>query len=247
MIRRPPRSTRTDTLFPSTTLFRSEGALSIDQWRHVEELSRTLTSAQARWISGYFAGLDVGIARTFPSDATIVPVAAETVRAGRTLTILYGTETGNATEVAKSLAETARSQGLSLELFDMASYKPRRLKDEQDVLIVVSTYGEGDPPQPAIGFFEFVEGDRAPKLGGLRFAVLALGDSTYEFYCEAGKRLDKRLEELGATRLSHRVDCAITYDAAADAWTKSVVELLFPEKPARRAAPPPSVFPSARS
>src|SRR3546814_19428254 len=106
----------------------------------------------------------------------------------------------------------------------MASYKPRRLKDAQDVLIVVSTYVEGDPPQPAIGFFEFVEGDRAPKLGGLRFAVLALGDSTYEFYCEAGKRLDKRLEELGATRLSDRVDCDIAYDDAADAWKKSGVE-----------------------
>src|SRR3546814_1431869 len=69
------------------------------------------------------------------------------------------------------------------------------------MLIVVSTYGEGDPPQPATGFFEFIEGRKAPKLDGKRFAVLALGDSTYEFYCEAGKRLDRRFEKLGAERL----------------------------------------------
>ncbi|MGL1133879.1 flavodoxin domain-containing protein, partial [Vibrio parahaemolyticus] len=80
----------------------------------------------------------------------------------------------------------------------MADYKVRQLVHEEDLLIVVSTYGEGDPPQPAAGFFEFVEGRKAPKLPGLRFAVLALGDSTYEHYCQAGKRLDRRLEELGA-------------------------------------------------
>src|SRR3546814_3019217 len=72
------------------------------------------------------------------------------------------------------------------------------------MLIVVSTYGEGDPPQPATGFFEFIEGRKAPKLDGKRFAVLALGDSTYEFYCEAGKRLDRRFEKLGAERRAAR-------------------------------------------
>ena len=83
----------------------------------------------------------------------------------------------------------------------MGDYKVRQLKDEQDLLFIVSTYGEGDPPQPAVGFFEFLEGPRAPKLDGVRYSVLALGNSTYEKYCEAGKRIDRRLEELGATRI----------------------------------------------
>ena len=225
----------------------ADGALTVEQWQHVEELSRSLTSTQARWISGYFAGLDAGIARAITGEAPLAPVAPGSAPAGRALTILYGTETGNAREVAGALADAARAQGLAPETFDMASYKPRRLKDEQDVLIVVSTYGEGDPPQPAAGFFEFIEGDRAPKLDGLRFAVLSLGDSTYEFYCEAGKRLDRRLEELGATRLSDRVDCDIDYEDPADGWKTAVVERLSADKPASlvAAAPATSVFPTA--
>src|SRR3546814_19471206 len=94
------------------------------------------------------------------------------------------------------------------------------------MLIVVSTYGEGDPPQPATGFFEFIEGRKAPKLDGKRFAVLALGDSTYEFYCEAGKRLDRRFEKLGAERLAPRVDCDIAYEEAAESWIGAIVEQL---------------------
>jgi len=161
--------------------------------------------------------------------------------AARTLTILYGTETGNAAELAKALAASAKESGLAAEAVDMANYKTRRLGEEQDLLVIVSTYGEGDPPQPSVGFFEFLEGRRAPRLESLRFSVLALGDSTYEFYCEAGKRIDRRLEELGGQRLSERVDCDIDYDDAAAAWSGSVLAQLVADREQAAATVPASV------
>ncbi|GAA4757029.1 assimilatory sulfite reductase (NADPH) flavoprotein subunit [Sphingomonas daechungensis] len=198
-----------------------EGALSLEQWQLVENLAQSLTPSQARWISGYFAGLDAGLLRS--GDGEIEPLV---VPQGRTLTILYGTETGNSRDLAKALAASATERGLTPKVSDLSDYKVRQLKDEQDVLFIVSTYGEGDPPQPSVAFFEFLEGPRAPKLEGVRFSVLALGDSTYEKYCEAGKRIDSRFEELGASRLSPRVDCDIDFDEPAAAWSSSVVELL---------------------
>lgn len=216
-----------------------EGALSLDQWQHVEALARSLTPVQARWISGYFAGLDAGLVRGGAADAP--PAAAPR---GRTLTILYGTETGNSRELARALGEAAAARGLSPQVADMADYKVRQLKDAEDLLVVVSTYGEGDPPQPSVGFFEFLEGRRAPRLEGVRFSVLALGDSTYEKYCEAGKRVDRRLEELGATRLHERVDCDVDYEEPAAAWSAAVVERLAAAAPAAGPAAVP-VFAAA--
>lgn len=218
-----------------------EGALSIEQWQLVEGLAKTLTPEQARWISGYFAGLDAGLLRA--GGGQISPVQAPQ---GRTLTILYGTETGNSRDLAKALAAAAAERGLTPKLSDLSDYKVRSLKDEQDLLFVVSTYGEGDPPQPSVGFFEFLEGPRAPKLEGVRFSVLALGDSTYEKYCEAGKRIDARLEELGATRLSPRVDCDIDYDDPAAAWSLALVDLLAADL-AASAAPSVAATPRAAS
>ncbi len=130
----------------------------------------------------------------------------------------------------------------------MGEYKARSLKEEQDVLIIASTYGEGDPPQPAKAFFEFVEGRKAPSLAGLRFAVLALGNSTYEKFCEAGKRLDRRFEELGAARLLPRVDCDVDYDDPAGAWIAAALALLAKdrgESAARAAAPAAKTKPAA--
>ena len=198
-----------------------EGALGLEQWQHVDALAGSLTSSQARWLSGYFAGLDAGLLRGGGSAQALV-----TEPQGRTLTILYGTETGNSRDLAKVLASSASERGLAANMSDMSDYKVRQLQDEQDILFIVSTYGEGDPPQPAVGFFEFLEGPRAPRLGGVRYSVLALGDSTYEKYCEAGKRIDRRLEELGAERFAERVDCDIDYDEPAAAWSEAIVDLL---------------------
>ncbi len=220
-----------------------ESPLAPDQWNRLQELSQTLTEPQARWISGYFAGFTAAIARGEGG----LSLAAPAQSAGRTVTILYGSETGNSTALAKSLEGALKAGGVNATAADMAKYKGRQLKDEQDVLIIVSTYGEGDPPQPSVGFFEFVEGPRAPKLEGVRFAVLALGDSTYEFYCEAGKRLDKRFEELGAERIADRVDCDVDYDDPAAAWSAAIVEKLKAEAEAAGASAPAaaSPFPAA--
>src|SRR4030095_11205963 len=106
-------------------------------------------------ISGYFAGLDAGLLRG--GDAAVALVAAPQ---GRTLTILYGTETGNSRDLAMALVASASERGLSPKLSDLADYKVRQLKDEQDVLFLVSTYGEGAPPQPSVAFFHFLEGPR---------------------------------------------------------------------------------------
>ena len=217
--------------------------LSSDQWERINDLAVSLQPAQALWLSGYFAGVgstargpggfdQVAVLERAKPEPPLAP-AIET----RTLTVLYGTETGNSRGLAKTVAEAAKQQGIVATISDMADYKTRKLKDEQDLLVITSTHGEGDPPQSAVAFFEFLEGRKAPKLPDLRFAVLALGDSTYEKYCEGGKRIDRRLEELGATRLAARVDCDVDFDEAAPAWIKAVVAKLAPQDFAPTLAP----------
>lgn len=209
------------------------------QWQQLDALAGDLTTDQALWVSGYFAGLGHALRRGTGDGAVAV---APPTPATRTLTVLFGSETGNGAALARTVADTARARGIAAGVADMADYKPRRLREEQDLVLVASTYGEGDPPQTAVGFFEFLEGRKAPKLAGLRFAVLALGDSTYERYCEAGKRLDRRLAELGAERLADRVDCDVDFEDAAAAWTGAVVARLAPTEAApvyATAAPTP--------
>jgi sulfite reductase (NADPH) flavoprotein alpha-component len=225
-------------LFPADTL-------SLEQRRQVEALTGSVTPEQARWISGYFAGLDAGLARL--AVAGTLPAGAVPGAGTRTLTVLHGGETGNSAELARDFAAAARGQGLAAELADMAGYKVRRLKEEQDLLVIVSTHGEGDPPQPALDFFEYVEGAKAPKLPDLRYAILALGDSTYERFCEAGRRLDRRLEALGASRLAPRVECDVDHDETAAQWSAEALALLAAQAGTGGEVPVPAApaFPAA--
>ncbi|HVI28733.1 assimilatory sulfite reductase (NADPH) flavoprotein subunit [Hansschlegelia sp.] len=215
--------------------------LTPDQWEHIQSLAKAISPEQALWLSGYFAGVRDAERREAgrPALAPNIPVGRPAAAASvdeRRLTILFGSETGNSRALAQALSGAAREAGRQPTVVDIADYKTRALRDEQDLLIVVSTYGEGDPPQGAADFFEFLDSRKAPKLPDLRFAVLALGDSTYERYCEAGKRLDRRLEELGATRIQPRVDCDVDYDEPAAAWTADIIAKIAKQSGANGAA-----------
>jgi sulfite reductase (NADPH) flavoprotein alpha-component len=232
-LREPASSRCIESKVAMTKIFPGP-ALSEDQWQQISSLATTLSPEQATWISGYFSGvsdsfrLRAGSTTAVAEKAPPASAAPAPAVASRTLTVLYASETGNSTALAKALAQDAKAQGVNASAISMGDYKVRGLKDEQDLVVITSTHGEGDPPQAGIGFFEFLESRKAPKLPQLRFAVLALGDSTYEKYCEAGKRIDRRLEELGAQRITDRVDCDVDYEEPSAAWHADMLRLLAP-------------------
>jgi sulfite reductase (NADPH) flavoprotein alpha-component len=210
---------------PSASAAIAPEILTSRQWNDLQALAASLSASQAVWVSGYLFALG-GVGRGAVLDERVPGRASAATAPIRTLTILYGSETGNSATLARALADRAGALGLPASAVDMAEYVPRRLKDANDVLVITSTHGDGDPPQPAASFFEFLEGPKAPRLSDVRYAVLALGDSSYEHFCEAGKRLDRRLEALGATRLHARVDCDVDFDAPSSAWTDAVLAAL---------------------
>jgi len=199
--------------------------LDAEQTQQLESLASTLSSLQAMWVRGYLAGLHA--AEATDTRAAVPVVNSETALK---LTILYGSQTGNSEGVARQLMDSVRARGIEAVLVDMADYKPRDLKKEQALLIVVSSQGEGDPPDSAQELYDFVQGKKAPKLDGLRYSVLSLGDSSYEQFCSIGRVFDERLAALGGQRVHDRVDCDLDYDDPAARWSVEVVEF-FAQSP----------------
>jgi sulfite reductase (NADPH) flavoprotein alpha-component len=173
-----------------------------------------LSAQQVAWVSGYLAGL----------GAAGAPVAEPEKVRTRGLTILYGSQTGNACSVADSLGEKARNRGLDARVVSMSQFEPRNLAKERRLLIVVSTQGEGEPPESALDLHDFLSTKRAPRLNDLRYAVLGLGDSSYEHFCRAAADFDQRLASLGAERLAQLQCCDVVYEADANAWSAKVLD-----------------------
>lgn len=195
----------------------------------VELLNRllpNLTEAQRIWLSGYLTALSgVSAAVTAGAAPTAAPSANIAVTA-KEVTVLFGSQTGNSHRLAKSMTKKLEEQGIQVTLSSMSDFKPNSLKKVQNLLILVSTHGEGDAPDNAISFYEFLHSKRAPQLEGLQYSVLALGDTSYEFYCQTGKDFDKRLEELGGKRITARIDCDVDFDEPAAEWMGNVLSSL---------------------
>jgi sulfite reductase (NADPH) flavoprotein alpha-component len=147
--------------------------------------------------------------------------------------VLYGSETGNSSKLAKQLGQQLKAAGVASEVIDLANYKARALEREQTAVFITSTHGDGTPPEPARRFFEQLNGPTAPKsLAQLRFAVLGLGDSSYEYFCRAAQTIDERLAELGAQCIVPRVDCDVDFEEPASAWIQSLMPLITPRESA---------------
>jgi sulfite reductase (NADPH) flavoprotein alpha-component len=153
------------------------------------------------------------------------------------LTILFGSQTGNCEKLAKRIAKEAGKHGFAPTAHDLAKYPTAQLASEKSLLIVTSTYGDGEPPDNARAFWDFLKSDAAPKLGSLRFSLCALGDSNYPKFCQFGKDIDARLEALGATRAHPRTDCDVDYEEPFAKWLSAAAIALAPS--AASAAPAP--------
>ncbi|PIC71023.1 sulfite reductase [NADPH] flavoprotein alpha-component [Sporosarcina sp. P17b] len=190
----------------------------------VELLNRLLPSisvTQQSWLSGYLTAVS---SASVPSGgvAVLERPAIEVPTAVKEITVLYGSQTGNGQGIAEQAAAKLKEQSFEVTIQSMNDFKPNNLKKIENLLLVVSTHGEGDPPDTALPFFEFLHGKRAPKLDHLHYSVLALGDSSYEFFCKTGADFDQKLSDLGAVQLAPRVDCDLDYDEPAAQWLAAV-------------------------
>ena len=190
--------------------------LSDEQQRQLNQVLSTLNTQQLAWVSGYLYGLS-------QSGVQSVATSAAVAAPSGSLTILYGSQTGNAKGVASAIQAQAKAHGLPVTLTSMADYKPKQLKKESHLLVVVSTYGEGEPPESAVDLFEQLKKGKIGKLEGLKFAVLGLGDSSYEFFCQTGKDFDDFLSKAGAERIHELASLDVDYQEAASAWGEQAV------------------------
>lgn len=201
-------------LLPKTAPFSPE---EIDLLNRV--VSRT-TPQQRSWLAGFFAGFEAA------QGVAVQPAVAAKPRVP--LTILYGSESGNCETLAAKAKKAAQKHGLDAKVYDMADADMALLAKSKNVVIYAATWGEGDPPARAADFYAALMSDAAPRLDGVRFAVLSLGDTAYVQFCAVGKAIDARLEALGGTRAADRVDLDLDFAKQAAAWTEGTLGKLAP-------------------
>jgi len=194
----------------------------------IEALNRVVGTAspvQRAWLAGFLAGLD----QAHPS----VQQPAAPPQAAEPLMILYATESGNSERLANDAAKAARKQGLKPTVIDMADLELATLAKAKRLIVIAATWGEGEPPARTARAYTELMGEGAPKLEGIEYGVLALGDSAYADFCTIGQKIDARLETLGAKRIADRVDCDLDFEKPAAEWIDTTLKTLAPPEAER--------------
>ena len=181
----------------------------------------TASPIQRAWLAGFLAGIDA-------SGATLVPQPAAPARPAEPLTIIYASESGNSEKLAGDVAKAARKNGFKPNIIDMADLDMPALASAKRLVVIAATWGEGDPPARAIRAYNELMGEGAPRLDGIEFGVLALGDTAYVEFCAIGKKIDERLAALGGKRVVDRVDCDLDFAEPAARWIGDAVKVLTP-------------------
>ncbi|MDO6544622.1 assimilatory sulfite reductase (NADPH) flavoprotein subunit [Photobacterium sanguinicancri] len=199
--------------------------LNDQQIDQLQQATSELSSQQMAWISGYFWGLSQTQPTAQPQaeSHSIAAVASQPV--GK-LTIIYASQTGNAKGLAETLHAEADAAGIHAEVFSAGDYKGKNLAKATHLIIIASTHGEGEAPDDAIELHEFLQSKKAPNLSHLKYAVIGLGDSSYEFFCQTAKDFDSYLNKLGAESVLERLDCDVDYEAQAAQWRASALEIV---------------------
>jgi sulfite reductase (NADPH) flavoprotein alpha-component len=185
---------------------------------HIPE-SAPFPKEQRAWLNGMFAGMY----SEAEVDPTALDGAEQPASNAFSVTVVYGSQSGNAERLSRNATKALDEQGFRPERHDLADFDLEQLEEAQVLLMLCSTHGEGDMPDNADLFWQELAGDAAPDLDHLHYSVLALGDSSYLDFCQAGKDFDHRLDELGAERFVDRVDCDVDYEEPFEDWLDEVV------------------------
>jgi sulfite reductase (NADPH) flavoprotein alpha-component len=207
---------KTAHLLPSSAPFPA------DQIAALNGVIGVATAEQRAWLSGFLAGLQ---AANDPRAAAPAAPPAKRIP----LTILFGTESGNSEALANQARKVASKLGFAPKVQDMADFTPAQAAAVENLLVVAATWGEGDPPQRAVDFYEALVAPDAPRFEKTRFAVLALGDRAYAQFCDIGRRIDERIAALGGARIADRIECDVDYESAANGWIDQTLQRLGAE------------------
>lgn len=202
---------KSDSLLPGTAPF------TPDQVQLLNSFLPQLQPDQLIWLEGFISGLRTG--------KTSSSIPSETKKVAE-LTVLFGTESGNAEGLADQTVKAASRVGFKAKAVSMGDIEPAKLKGVKNLLVIISTWGEGDPPENAIDFHRAFMSDQAPRLEETRYSVLGLGDTSYEHFCKMGIDFDARLEALGAQRIYERKDCDVDFDEDYATWQKGALHAL---------------------
>lgn len=200
-----------------------------EQIKAAKELYNGLSAEQQMWMAGYLAGFNhsggflMNSALTHKvSDNT--PKDSRQPQTAIDLTILYGTHTGNSKLIAEKFAFIAKAQGIQTSLSSLSDYQNRKLKEEKNLLLIVSTHGEGEPPAAAEDFYAYLFGKKAPQIKGLNFAVIGLGDSSYIHFCQTGKDIFNQLKTLGAKPLHDLIELDVDFNDKLDHTLSELIQ-----------------------